>query len=79
MDYTKMTAPYGLDCFHCPLYWANENEKSRNIITKELNITLKRAVCEGCRNENGTMAFLNMPEQCSVYKCRENRGIIFLP
>jgi len=77
MDYTQMTAPCGLDCFNCPMYLANENEKLRNIIAERLNITLEKAVCGGCRNENGTIAFLNMTEPCSVYKCGENKGIHF--
>jgi len=77
MDYTQMTAPCGLDCFNCPMYLANENEKLRNIIAERLNIPIEKAVCGGCRNENGTIAFLNMTEPCSVYKCSENRGINF--
>ncbi len=78
IDYTNMTPPCGLDCFNCLKYLANEIEKLRNIIAERLNITLERAVCGGCQNENGTIAFLSMPEQCSAYKCSENRGIIFL-
>ena len=77
MDYAKMTAPCGLDCFNCPMYLANENKKLRNTIAERLNITLEKAVCGGCRNENGTIAFLNMTEPCSVYTCSENRGINF--
>ena len=77
MDYTQMTAPCGLDCFNCPMYLANKNEKLRNVIAEKLNIPLEMAVCRGCRNESGTIAFLNMTEPCSVYKCSENRGINF--
>jgi len=72
-----MTEPCGLDCFNCPMYLANENEKLRNMIAEKLNITLEKTACEGCRNENGTIAFLNMPEPCSVYKCSEKREIHF--
>ena len=61
----------------CSKYLANENEKLRNTIAERLNITLEKAVCGGCRNENGTITFLNMTEPCSVYKCSENRGINF--
>jgi hypothetical protein len=77
MDYRKMTAPCGLDCFNCPMYLANENEKLRNVIAETLNIPIEKAVCGGCRNENGTMAFLCMTEPCNVYKCIENRGLDF--
>ena len=61
----------------CSKYLANENEKLRNTIAERLNITLEKAVCGGCRNENGTITFLNMTEPCSVYKCSESRRINF--
>jgi len=77
MDYEKMTGPCGLDCFNCPMYLANENEKLRNTIAERRNIPFEKAVCGGCRNENGTIAFLNMTEPCNVYKCSRNRGINF--
>ena len=51
MDYTQMTAPCGLDCFNCPMYLANENEKLRNVIAERLNIPLEKAVCGGCRSK----------------------------
>ena len=77
MDYEKMTAHCGLDCFNCPMYLANENEKLRNVIAERLNIPFEKALCGGCRNGNGTIAFLNMTEPCNVYQCTENRGISF--
>jgi len=77
VDYTQMTAPCGLDCFNCPMYLANENEKLRNIIAERLNLAPEKAVCGGCRNENGTIAFLNMTEPCSTYQCSKDRGINF--
>jgi len=77
MDYIQMTAPCGLDCFNCPMYLANENEKLRNIIAERLNISLEKAVCKGCRNEKGTITFLNMSKPCSVYTCNEKRGSTF--
>jgi hypothetical protein len=77
MDYLQMTAPCGLDCFNCPMYLANENEKLRNIISERLNISLEKAVCKGCRNEKGTIAFVNMSKPCSIYTCNEKRGSSF--
>lgn len=77
MDYNQMTAPCGLDCFNCPLYLANENEKLRAAIAKNLDVPLEDAVCGGCRNENGTIAFLKMTEPCNVYKCIEQKNIRF--
>jgi hypothetical protein len=77
MDYKKMTAPCGLDCFNCPMYLANENEELRTAISKNLGIPYEKAFCIGCRNENGTIPFLNMTEPCNVYKCIDKKGIDF--
>jgi hypothetical protein len=77
MDYKQMTAPCGLDCFNCPLYLARENEKLREAIARNRDIPVEKAVCNGCRNENGTIAFLGMTEPCNVYKCIGQKGIDF--
>ena len=77
MDYRQMTAPCGLDCFNCPMYLANENEKLRTAIANNIGIPFEKAVCKGCRNENGTIPFLGMTEPCNVYKCIEKKGISY--
>jgi len=77
MDYERMTAPCGLDCFNCPVYLAQENERLREAIAKTLNIPFEQAVCRGCRDEKGTIAFLGMTEPCNVYKCIEKKDISF--
>jgi len=40
-----------------------------------MNIPYEKAVCGGCRDENGTIASLNMTEPCNVYRCAEDRGV----
>jgi hypothetical protein len=77
MDYAQMTAPCGLDCFNCPMYLANENQELRAKISKDRGIPIEKAVCRGCRNEGGTIAFLGMTEPCNVYKCIQKKGIQF--
>ena len=77
MDYLQMTAPCGLDCFNCPMYLAEENEKLRAEISRRRGLPLEQASCDGCRNENGTMAFLGMTEPCSVYQCIGKKGLDF--
>jgi len=77
MDYTQMTAPCGLDCFNCPVYLAKDNEQIRASIAKRLNIPAEKAMCNGCRNENGTIGFLGMTEPCNVYKCIDQKDIKF--
>lgn len=77
MDYLQMTAPCGLDCFNCPMYMANENDSLRTKISEKQNIPFEKAVCKGCRGEDGTIEFLGMTEPCNVYKCIQHKGIQF--
>ena len=77
MDYQRMTAPCGIDCFNCVLYLANTNEELREKVSNRLGIPYERAVCCGCRDENGTIACLKMTDPCNVYKCIEKKGIKF--
>ena len=77
MDYKQMTAPCGLDCFNCPMYIANKDEKLRALISKNLDISIEKAACMGCRNENGTIAGIGMTEPCNVYKCIQKKGLGF--
>jgi len=59
------------------MYLANENENLRTAISKNMGIPFEKAVCNGCRNENGTIASLGMTEPCNVYKCIERKGLDF--
>jgi hypothetical protein len=77
MDYLQMTAPCGLDCFNCPVHLAKDNQDLRMKIAQNLGIPPEKAVCQGCRSENGTIAFLNMTEPCNVYRCIEKKDINF--
>ena len=77
MDYLQMTAPCGIDCFNCPVYAANENEKLRNAVAKNMGISPEAAVCRGCRSENGTPSCHSMTEPCSVYRCIQAKGFSF--
>ena len=77
MDYQRMTAPCGLDCFNCPMYLANENEELRAMSSKNMSLPLEKAVCKGCRDEEGTPGFLNLSEPCNVYRCITTRSLDF--
>ena len=75
MNYQQMTAPCGLDCFNCPMYLAIKDKELRAKLSKNMGIPFEQAVCRGCRDENGTIAFLNMTEPCNVYKCIQKKDI----
>ena len=77
MDYQNLTAPCGLDCFNCPIYLANKDEKLRGLIAERLNIPFEKAVCGGCRNESGIIAAIGRDKPCYVYQCVEKKGIDF--
>ena len=77
MDYQRMTAPCGLDCFNCVMYLANDNEELREKISKNLGITFEQARCKGCRDEEGAPDSLNWAEPCNVYKCIMKKGCNF--
>jgi hypothetical protein len=77
MDHQRMTSPCGLGCFNCPVYLANENPKLRAAIAERFWIPEEKAVCKGCRNEGGTIAFLGMTEPCNVYRCIGKKGLQF--
>lgn len=77
MDYRRMTAPCGLDCFNCPVYLAKDNERLRAAVARNLNIPEEKVVCRGCRDEKGTIGFLGMTEPCNVYRCIQKKGLDF--
>ena len=56
MDYLKMTAPCGLDCFNCHFFLAHEDQEAMNIVeklSKKHNIPVDVMLCKGCREHNG--------------------------
>jgi hypothetical protein len=59
------------------MYLAGENQDLRAAIAEKLNVSIEKAVCKGCRNENGTMEFLGMTEPCNVYKCIGQKEVDF--
>ncbi len=75
MNYEQMTAPCGIDCFNCVAYLANENLEIRKAVSERFDIPSEKAVCKGCRAENGKCAVISMP--CSVYPCAEKKGVAF--
>jgi hypothetical protein len=77
MDYRKMTAPCGLDCFNCPMFLAGEDGNLRKGIAARLGISEEKAFCPGCRELGGTIGFLGMKEPCNVYKCISAKGLDF--
>ncbi len=70
IDYEYMTAPCGLPCFECYLYFAQFDQGLAELIAGLFNLSPDEIKCKGCRGENGKCAHL--PMECRVYKCIEN-------
>jgi len=68
-DYIYMTAPCGLPCFECYLYFAQFDQGLAELIAGLLGLSPDEVKCRGCRAENGKCAHL--PMECQVYKCIE--------
>jgi hypothetical protein len=77
MDYKNMTAPCGLDCFNCGAYLANFNKELRAVVAERLNLPLEKAVCRGCRNEQGTIDIVGMSRPCYVFQCSQEKNADF--
>jgi len=77
VDYQNMTSPCGLDCFNCPLYLANTDEKLREMIADRYKCSQEKAVCRGCRNEEGVIAVIGRNKPCYIYQCIRSKDISF--
>lgn len=84
MDYYKMTAPCGLDCFNCPFYLARENPESMRQLgqwSEQYDVPLEVMHCNGCRNHDGRIPLqkhlFGESHRCAAYECAKARGIDF--
>ena len=83
LDFRELTAPCGLDCFNCPGYLANYNEKIRKQLAlqaQEQGMPYEEAydkvTCRGCRKEKGICPIGGLrTEPCKVFKCVSSKGI----
>ncbi len=77
VNYQQMTSPCGLDCFNCRMYLAREDSQLRAANAAAFGLPCEKAICEGCRNAHGTIAFLGATEPCDVFRCTAEKGIAF--
>jgi hypothetical protein len=77
INFARMTAPCGLDCFNCRLYLAGSDEKIRKENMEQYHVSYENAMCPGCRPTDGLI-----PVRCSfgmgrckVYSCVSVKGI----
>jgi len=77
MDFHRLTAPCGIDCFNCPVLQADENPEIKARVASALGVAEEEVHCRGCRDENGTIGFLGMKGPCKVYRCIQEKGFDF--
>ena len=84
MDYLKMTAPCGLDCFNCHFFLAREDREAMNTVEKlseEHNIPVEVMLCNGCRAHDGQIPLqkhvFGEAHRCAAYECSKEKGINF--
>jgi hypothetical protein len=77
MDYRQMTAPCGLDCWNCPVYMAGSDDGLRSKVAERLGVPVEKAVCRGCRHEEGRIEAIGRTQPCYVYKCIKDKGLEF--
>jgi hypothetical protein len=84
MDYLKMTAPCGLDCFNCHFFLAHEDQGAMNTVeklSKKHNIPVDVMLCKGCREHNGQIPLqkhvFDEEHRCAAYECSKEKGVQF--
>jgi hypothetical protein len=80
MDYKKLTAPCGKDCFNCPLYTGEENMENRKRFFESRNIPLDKFQCRGCRANNGHcdgLTILGIDPECKTFQCVQQKKVEF--
>ena len=84
MDYLKMTAPCGLDCFNCHFFLASKDQEAMDTVeklSKEHNISVEVMLCNGCRAHDGQIPLqkhvFGDAHRCAAYECSRGKGVDF--
>ena len=84
MNYLKMTAPCGLDCFNCHFFLARKDKEAMNTVEKlsvEHNIPVAVMLCNGCREHEGQIPLqkhvFGEAHRCAAYECSKEKGVNF--
>ena len=84
MDYFKMTAPCGLDCFNCQFFLANDNAEALEMVKKmaeDYSMPVDVMLCKGCRAHDGRIPLqkhrFGSLHRCAAYECSKEKGMNF--
>ncbi|MCT4636984.1 MAG: DUF3795 domain-containing protein [Bacteroidales bacterium] len=80
IDYKKLTAPCGRDCFNCPFYIALNDKNYRQQLAERYHLPEDKVVCKGCRSIKGEcniLEILGYNKHCAIYKCASDNSVVF--
>ncbi len=81
MDYHRMTAPCGRDCFNCPLHLAQSETRWKDFFVTKYGLDPARVGCEGCRAIKGDCLFLRTLKvadgPCAIHECAAAKAVEF--
>ena len=81
MDFYRMTAPCGLDCFNCHFYLAYEDQTAMETvqeISEKYKMPVDTLLCKGCRAHDGRIPLhvkaFGEDHRCAAYECSKEKG-----
>jgi len=86
MDYARLTAPCGLDCFNCVFYLAQESREARAVLERNSRLNglpVDMMLCRGCRDQAGLIELHRFvssraeDEPCPAFECTQKKGLDF--
>ena len=73
-DKKALTAPCGLDCFHCEIYEDNLTNDLAQVIHEKFGVPKEAIPCRGCRQQDGK--HFHLPEKgCATLNCVKAKGV----
>jgi len=73
MDYRKLTAPCGIDCFNCEMFEDNITEEMQRFLAQYKKVDPSTIKCHGCR----VSGCLLLPGECPTRQCAAAKGVEF--
>lgn len=85
MDYFRLTAPCGLDCFNCTFLKAANGEpdalRQLEEWSVQYNVPVETMKCHGCRDHDGKIPLqlhlFGEEHRCAAYECSKEKELGF--
>ena len=70
----QLTAPCGLDCFHCEIFEDNITEEMKRMFASKMGKDPEEVACRGCQAEKGCR---HLGQPCATLECVDEKGLEF--